>query len=385
MGESEISESHQSDVSSASAIEPVTPAPEPGPVRPTQLFICTVGAMVALPLMVPEDGLCSIIFYTDVFFNSQKKNIEPVYSDTGFNVLKSLLKNYTETSFGLSMFPGTVGQFIASKKSEILKELNDLFADGWVHFGMLNVDDIQDYDVLKKGSLKYLELAQESLESQKSTLPEHHVALGVGQRHSGDGDKLLSNADLALKDFPAISIIVLKVHLESSADQSVIYPLPPNPDQLDLKSKNLISLASLGTNVKDRLTDMTSNNKTYALLSFALFGRGYRMNTSWTDPASRPNAVHGINTDYRTACNDTSSSDTTDSMSTYHANVTTKFLAIFDTVDNIRTKIDHRKASSLPTHNSGIMAYRVEMDDWANNCGDGVFARLNALKSNLLS
>lgn len=62
--------------------------------------------MVALPLMVPEDGLCAIIFYMDVFYNSKKRNIEPVYSNTAFNVLKSILKKYRMTSFGLSMFQG---------------------------------------------------------------------------------------------------------------------------------------------------------------------------------------------------------------------------------------------------------------------------------------
>ncbi|KAL3187346.1 hypothetical protein MRX96_004591 [Rhipicephalus microplus] len=144
-------------------------------------------------------------------------------------------------------------------------------------------------------------------------------------RHSGDGDRLLDNADLALKDFPAVSMLVLKVHLEYSTDKSIVYTLPPNPDQLNIRSKGLISLL----------------------------------------------------------CKDASGSDTADSMSTFYANTTTKFLAIFDTIDNIRDKMNRRKRSSLPFYNSGIMAYRVEMDDWADNCGNGSFARLRALKETL--
>lgn len=339
--------------------------------------------MVALPLMVPEDGLCAIIFYMDVFYNSKKRNIEPVYSNTAFNVLKSILKKYRMTSFGLSMFQGTVGQSIEKNKYFIRSGLGYLYADGWVHLGMLNVDNMFDYDKLKNEPLKYLEVAREFLDSKKPTLPQHHVALGVGMRHSGDGDRLLDNADLALKDFPAVSMLVLKVHLEYSTDKSIVYTLPPNPDQLNIRSKGLISLASLGADAKARLTNMTNHNKTYVLLSFAMFGRGYRMDNSWTDPASRPQAMHGINMDYRTLCKDASGSDTADSMSTFYANTTTKFLAIFDTIDNIRDKMNRRKRSSLPFYNSGIMAYRVEMDDWADNCGNGSFARLRALKETL--
>lgn len=249
---------------------------------------------------------------------------------------------------------------------------------------MLNVDNMQDYDTLKAGSLKFLEVAKEYL-SAKNTLPVHHVALGVGLRSSGDGNLLLDKAESAVKDFPAISIIVLKVHLETTAYKSDIYPLPPNPDKVDLQSKNLISLASLGTNVMKRLETMTNKNKTYALLSFAMFGRGYRMKSSWTNAADRPTAQSGINTDYRAACNETSSPDTTDSSSSYVANTTYKFLAVFDTLENIQTKIDLRKTSSLPIYNSGIMAYRVEMDDWSNYCGEGSFSRLQALRGHLLS
>ncbi|XP_049527409.1 uncharacterized protein LOC125947104 [Dermacentor silvarum] len=129
---------------------------------------------------------------------------------------------------------------------------------------------------------------------------------------------------------------------------------------------------------------MTDNDRVHVLFSFAMYARMYRMPQSWSDTGAREVARNGIVLEYRMVCKYSNiARDTLDIGSSYVANLTTKFLAIFDTTQNVRAKISVRKATSFPSSSGGIMAYRVEMDDYANSCGEGVFPRLKAIKSEL--
>ncbi|KAL1474398.1 hypothetical protein MTO96_038007 [Rhipicephalus appendiculatus] len=358
--------------------DPPTPPPEP---KSPYLLACTVGQMAVLPLMLPEDGLCDIVFYTDMFFNSQNNNIEPVYGNTTFQLVRDRIKSFSTTTFGLSMYPGSVGQFVSTKKKEMNASLNSLFLEGWMHFGMLHVQNILEYDELKNGPLKFLEVASEYLSTQ-STLPQHHVALGIGVRDTVYADYLLDKADSVVTDFPAISMIILKVHLDMTIYRSKINPLPPNPDSVDFHKRNFVSLVSLGHQAPKRLANLASQKNRYALLSFAMYGRGYRMKAGWNDVTARDLAEYSINTEYRLTCKEPSQPDYNDPDSTAVGNTTLLFLAVFDNVKNIQDKMSARK-TTMPAQRGGIMAYRVDMDDWDGFCGEGKFPRLKAMKAEL--
>ncbi|XP_049527408.1 uncharacterized protein LOC125947103 [Dermacentor silvarum] len=151
------------------------PAPPPPPLLVTShILACTVGHESVLIDMVPPDGTCDIIFYTDVFFNDKKNRIEPLYGDTAFKVVRSVAASYTKTTFGTSMHPGTIGQFIHDKSKNIENAMAKLLTDRFVHFGMLNVD-IDDASLRKDGPLMYLSIVENF-----QTTPGYHRALGLG-------------------------------------------------------------------------------------------------------------------------------------------------------------------------------------------------------------
>ncbi|KAH7941550.1 hypothetical protein HPB49_014859 [Dermacentor silvarum] len=87
------------------------------------------------------------------------------------------------------------------------------------------------------------------------------------------------------------------------------------------------------------MTLMTDNDRVHVLFSFAMYARMYRMPQSWSDTGAREVARNGIVLEYRMVCKYSNiARDTLDIGSSYVANLTTKFLAIFDTTQNVRAK-----------------------------------------------
>ncbi|XP_065298257.2 uncharacterized protein [Dermacentor albipictus] len=368
----------------APAPRPPPPPPPPTttlpPVKPPMLS-CTVGHQAVIKDSVPPDGTCDSIFYTDVFFNNKNYKIEPLYSDTAFKVVQSAAATYSKTTFGTSMYPGTIGELVRTKQQDIESAMTKLFNDNFVHFGMLNVDNIEDYDKLKDGPLQYLKIVGDFL-----TTPGHHCALGVGLVDGKLGTLILDKAKLATEHFPKITMMVIKVHTERAENLGRLYPIAPNPDSVNTANYITLSLPLLGTKVKQRLQELTESGRRYALLSFAMFARTYRMPKRWTNAADRnTTAQKGAIMEYRMVCGYSNIANEHQYQgSSYVANTTTKFLAIFDTTKNVKDMIGLRKKYEMPAKFGGIMAYRADMDDYAGSCGEGVFPRLKVLKSELL-
>ncbi|XP_054927994.1 uncharacterized protein [Dermacentor andersoni] len=181
-------------------------------------------------------------------------------------------------------------------------------------------------------------------------------------------------------------MIVIKVHTERAGNLGRLYPIAPNPDRVNTSTYLTLSLASLGNKVKQRMEDLTDSNQRYALLSFAMFARAYRLPKRWVSARNRNTpAEKGVIMEYRMVCRNTNIvKDPLYADSSYVANTTNKFVAIFDTTQNVKDMIANRKKYHIPAKFGGIMAYRVDMDDYAGSCGEGVFPRLGALKSELL-
>ncbi|XP_070378328.1 uncharacterized protein [Dermacentor albipictus] len=359
---------------------PPPPTTTPPPVKPPVLS-CTVGHQAVIKDSVPPDGTCDSIFYTDVFFNNKNYKIEPLYSDTAFKVVQSAAATYSKTTFGTSMYPGTIGELVRNKQQDIESAMTKLFNDNFVDFGMLNVDNIEDYDKLKNGPLQYLKIA-----GHFHTTRGHHCALGVGLLNGELGELILDKAKLATEDFPNITLIVIKIHTERAGNSGRLYPISPNPDNVLLTPYYTLSLPLLGKQVPERLQNLTETGRRYALLSFAMFARTYRMPKRWTDAGNRnTRAQKGVIMEYRMVCRHSKITiDGRDPKSSCVANTTNKFLAIFDTTQNVKDKIGARKIYALPDKLGGIMAYRVDMDDYGGSCGEGVFPRLKAIRSELL-
>ncbi|KAK8776194.1 hypothetical protein V5799_030460 [Amblyomma americanum] len=110
--------------------------------------------------MVPPDGLCDYIFYTDVHYNVEQQKIMPSHGYIAFDVLKEAANSYTSTTMGTSMELGTIGGIVANDASKVKTSMEDLFRQKFVHFGMLNINKAdEDFDTIKTGDLRYLSVS----------------------------------------------------------------------------------------------------------------------------------------------------------------------------------------------------------------------------------
>ncbi|XP_029833571.3 chitinase-like protein Idgf5 [Ixodes scapularis] len=67
-------------------------------------------------------------------------------------------------------------------------------------------------------------------------------------------------------------------------------------------------------------------------------------------------------------------------MSKHKENSTLHFLIIYDDHQLLKTKAEYFYHKYLKRNGSGIAAFDVEYDDFANLCGQGKFKRLKAIK-----
>ncbi|XP_054927992.1 uncharacterized protein [Dermacentor andersoni] len=273
---------------------------------------------------------------------------------------------------------------IAYDKANVVKALEALFQKGLVHFGMLNVYNLQDYDALKNGDFKYLTVVTEFLMKKQGDKPKYFCALGAG---INDGPATTTYLDLvkkAVTDFPGITMMVLRVHTELIKTVEERYTAGPNPDSLTLVEYNTLTLNMIAKDLRSRLEEMILGRQFYAMLSFGMYARAFTMSPNWTIEEERTLAWNTTIMDYRLAClMGAPRRDHVDTGSSYSADVANHFLAIFDTTEDCETKITERMALHLPKQPTGIMAYHVELDDFNNVCNEGAFARIKKIRDKM--
>ncbi|XP_054928435.1 uncharacterized protein [Dermacentor andersoni] len=348
--------------------------------RKARLLVCSYGESGVVKTMVPSDGLCDVVFYTDVTYDGDAEAIVPKDGGPAFDVLKSAAKKYTRTSFGTSMATGAIADATKEKKSELMAAMADLFSAKMLHFGMLNVENIEDYDNLKDADLQYIKVADEFLK-RKASARSYHKALGLSLRDGSKGAKILDAAKRVSDDFPELTMVIIKLHTENFGPAGDHWPLAPNPDDVDLSEHNALSLAAIKDDMEEQLEAISSQGK-YALLSFAMFARTYRMKKTWNGAAAREMSESSLNMDYSSVCKMKTEKDTEDTGTLYASDEHKKFLALFDSASTF-TKKANKRLSMMPRNFTGLAVYNVEMDDYKGACGKGKFVRLKAIKSAL--
>lgn len=346
------------------------------PSKP-KLLVCSYGESGVVKTMVPSDGLCDVIFYTDVTYDNDAEAIVPRDGGPAFDVLKSAAKQYRKTSFGTSMATGAIADAVKDKKSDLMAAMGDIFASKLSHFGMLNVENIEDYDKLKDADLQYIKVADEFLQGKPSSLTRHR-ALGFSLRDGAQGPKILDAAKQVSRDFPELTIVIIKLHTENYGPSGDHWPLAPNPDDVDLSEHNALSLAAIKEDLEEPLQAIAKEG-TYALLSFAMFARTYRMKQTWSGAAAREMSESSLNMDYSSVCKMKTEKDSEDTGTLYATDEHKKFLALFDSEKTFRTKTNNR-LNVMPQNFTGLAVYNVEMDDHKGICGKGKFVRLKAIK-----
>uniref|UniRef100_A0A131YQ13 Chitin-binding protein n=1 Tax=Rhipicephalus appendiculatus TaxID=34631 RepID=A0A131YQ13_RHIAP len=349
------------------------------PSKP-KLLVCSYGESGVVKTMVPSDGLCDVIFYTDVTYDNDAEAIVSRDGGPAFDVLKSAAKQYTRTSFGTSMATGAIADTVKEKKSELMAAMGDIFAAKLTHFGMLNVENIEDYDKLKDADLQYITVADEFLQGKPSSLTRHR-ALGFSLRDGSKGPKILEAAKQVSSDFPELTMVIIKLHTENYGPTGDHWPLAPNPDDVDLSEHNALSLAAIKEDLEEPLQEISKQGK-YAMLSFAMFARTYRMKHTWSGAAAREMSESSLNMDYSSVCKMKTEKDSEDTGTLYATDEHKKFLALFDSENTFRTKTNNR-LNVMPQKFTGLAVYNVEMDDHKGICGKGKFVRLKAIKAAL--
>ncbi|XP_075532145.1 uncharacterized protein LOC142564849 [Dermacentor variabilis] len=133
--------------------------------------------------------------------------------------------------------------------------------------------------------------------------------------------------------------------------------------------------------MEEQLEAISSQGK-YALLSFAMFARTYRMKKTWNGAAAREMSESSLNMDYSSVCKMKTQKDSEDTGTLYATDEHKKLLALFDSASTF-TKKANKRLSMMPQNFTGLAVYNVEMDDYKGACGKGKFVRLKAIKSAL--
>lgn len=65
-------------------------------------LMCVLDQFAVLQAMVPDDGLCDYIFYTEVFLEVSVRRLLPVLDRASFEIFVDASNSYTKTRFGFS-------------------------------------------------------------------------------------------------------------------------------------------------------------------------------------------------------------------------------------------------------------------------------------------
>lgn len=359
--------------------DPTHHVTDPVPTPPTSITVmkltCTYGMTGVLKMQLPPDGVCDFIFYTHVYFDDKEKKIYPLYGPRAYKVFSDGASKYHHTGFGVSMTLGILPTVITGSKADLEKAMDDIMGKNIKHFGMLDVD-VRDYGTASSGGLQFLKVVGEVL---KGKSPQQHCALGIF--NATDGKALVDTAKKAVTDFPAITMLILKVHSAKSSSPAKLFPVAPNPDSATVQNYDVITLHDIKDHIAD-LKDITEKG-TILMISIAMFARAYILNYNNKLEIANSSMV----LDYAVVCKcDTAcvrSKDPSDASGTSTFDVRNNTAVdFFDDPSSIEAKAQAR-LDILPHNYTGIAAYNVEMDDFDKTCDPSAFARLAAIKKKI--
>ncbi|XP_077499459.1 uncharacterized protein LOC144110434 [Amblyomma americanum] len=354
-----------------------------GPVKRVRMT-CTFGASGVDIAMVPPDGLCDYIFYTDVHYNVKRRKIMPTHGKKAFEALKEAAKTYNMTTMGTSMALGTIGYIVRNETLKLLRAMLNIFDEKFVHFGMLNIDRTdEDFAHIKGTDLDYLWVVRRFLLRQPLT-PEYHCAIGMGVTKKYNAQALADVALKAVKTFPRISMVILKIHIGKAFYLNDTYPAPPNPDYDDFTGLHFMNLNNTAS-ILPSLASITEGGR-LLMLSLAMYARASRMRDDF-DLKTITLANKTTLIDYAAACGCSGpgkcvSKDYPRDLkfkSTTLKMWVNRTLVMFDTPAQMAQKARRRLDLLVPKHSFGVALYHVEMDDPTGVCGKE-FERLHAVK-----
>ncbi|KAH7935251.1 hypothetical protein HPB52_004950 [Rhipicephalus sanguineus] len=133
-------------------------------------LICTVGDTAIFDRMVPLDGLCHYIYYTNIVV--QKGELTAIKVSVSWNTFKAVLSGYKKTTGGIGFDVRYVD--VTDLSAQVQGKLNDLYLRNVKHYGILNAletsKNLTDIFTKAKGLLKKLKNFQVRDDTQKTLL-----------------------------------------------------------------------------------------------------------------------------------------------------------------------------------------------------------------------
>ncbi|KAL1481942.1 hypothetical protein MTO96_015256 [Rhipicephalus appendiculatus] len=185
-------------------------------VRVTNRLLCTVGSRAHSEEMLPPDGICDLMFYTDVVWLDG--DLRGAQNQQSWKTFQVVAQTSTRTGHGLSVDYGKANDFFGSLTMPLGRQkLRDLFLKNVVHYGILKaagtiaqlLDDMH-------GKLELLKLQEKFTSQVPGTLQRLDVVLGVRFDSYGDPNdsRQHSAAMTALSNHFPITIFVVHTHIE---------------------------------------------------------------------------------------------------------------------------------------------------------------------------
>ncbi|XP_075550084.1 uncharacterized protein LOC142583481 [Dermacentor variabilis] len=354
-----------------------------GEVRATNRLLCTAGSRASSEEMLPPDGLCDLMFYTDVVW--QDGALRGAQNKESWEAFQAAAEAATRSGHGLSVDYGRANDLFGSLTTPLGRQkLRELFFKNVVHYGILKatgtVAQLLEDMHGKLTLIKALKQLQEKFMSEAPmTKPRLDVALGVRftTYDSPDDSKHHSAAMTAMSNHLPVTIFIVHTHI---ADwETSRYPLIGTMWNHGQEETNVVSAPSLLRTARD-LNAASIPPRTCVMASFTLMvGEFHKVKISaknvlsagslvikdFSQLCSRKTGVFVVNKAlvklYSVGYNRTYAYDDAETM-------TAKAVAFFKLYQHVR---------------QGWAVFDTEFEDYDDTCGNGTFSRLKAFKAKL--
>ncbi|XP_077524944.1 uncharacterized protein LOC144136470 [Amblyomma americanum] len=333
--------------------------------------------------MLPPDGLCDRLFYTDVLWRGMA--IRGSQNQESWNTFQKVARNSTKTGYGFSVDYGQVDRFFATMMTPMgERKLRELFEGKIVHYGILQatgrVAQLLEDMHGKLGVLKLLKQLQgQFTEKAPGTRANLDLALGIkfhSYKNRIDGNQH-SSAMTALANHLPITIFIVHTHIQDWKNGK--YPIIGTVWYYWNEITNTPNEPSLRRTARE-LKDASIPAPTYVMPSFTMMVGEFQQQENAAEQGS--NSTYMATKEFTQLCK------TRTSVSIVNAGIVKLSAAdynrtyTYEDVDTMNAKA--RAFFNLYHHpHQGWAVFDTEYEDYDNTCGNGAFTRLKAFKTTL--
>ncbi|KAG0432966.1 hypothetical protein HPB47_020353 [Ixodes persulcatus] len=180
------------------------------------ILLCTFGAAGVVSAMMPDDGICDVIFYTHGF--DRNDTFLGTGDEMAYGVFLEAARNFTQTTFGVSI---RVRSARDRKTSDIVNGCQEAWNANVRHFGMLDVWELEDYDGAKDNEMITL-LDFKGFHDTKRALYKGPLYIAFAASSTIDQAGTTKLMKRVLRDYNFLNLVVLKSHVSQWMNRSLL-------------------------------------------------------------------------------------------------------------------------------------------------------------------